>query len=101
MAYNPPLQVVGYRATRRTDTERGPELRMNASEAAQRGVEGGQLVWVYGPRRHDLAPLVIDESVPRGGVVMRDIAGVALSEIVRIMRVDSDRPLITPTADRK
>jgi anaerobic selenocysteine-containing dehydrogenase len=101
MAYNPPLQVVGYRATRRTDAERGPELRMNADEAAQRGVSGGELVWVYGPRRHDLAPLVIDETVPRGGVVMRDIAGVALSEIVRIMRVDSDRPLITPTADTK
>ena len=101
MADSPPLQVVGYLATRRTDAERGPQIRMNANEATQRGVNDGELVWVYGPRRHDLAPLVVDESVPRGGIVMRDIAGVALSEIVRIMRVDSDRPLITPTADNK
>ena len=90
-AYNPPLQVVGYVATRAGEDDRGPLVRLNAEEAAKRLVQDGELVWVYGPRRHDLAPAVIDDEVPRGGVVVRDIAGVAVSEIVRLVKVDTDR----------
>jgi hypothetical protein len=34
---------------------------------------------------------VIDDSVPKGGVVLRDIVGVTVSEVVRIQKPDYDR----------
>lgn len=89
--YNPPLQVLGFVGTRPGDTDRGPQIRLNANEAGLRMLADGELVWVYGPRRHDLAPVHIDDDVPRGGVVLRDIAGVTVSEIVRIVKPDVDR----------
>ena len=90
--YNPPLQVVGFVATRSGDEERGPQVRLNAEEARFRLILDGELVWIYGPRRHELAPAVIDDSVPRGGVVVRDIASLAPSEIVYIIKPDLDTP---------
>jgi hypothetical protein len=94
VAYNPPLQVVGFIATRSADTERGPLIRIRSDEARLRGVTNQELVWVYGPRRHDLAPIEIDDSIPRGGVVVRDLAGLAPTEIVRLVKVDTDRPML-------
>ena len=94
MAFTPPLQVVGFIGTRVSDAERGPLVMLNADEARQRLVNDGELVWVYGPRRHHLAPVMIDDSVPRGGVVVRDIAGLAPTEIVRMIKVDTDRPML-------
>ena len=94
MAYNPPLQVVRFIATRSADTERGPLIRIRSDEARLRGVTNQELVWVYGPRRHDLAPIEIDDSVPRGGVVVRDLAGLAPTEIVRLVKVNTDRPML-------
>jgi hypothetical protein len=35
---------------------------------------------------------VIDDSVPRGGVVVRDIAGVTVTEIVRLVKPNFDAP---------
>ena len=96
MAYNPPLQVVGFIGTRLSDAERGALVMLNADEARQRLINDGELVWVYGPRRHDLAPVLIDDDVPRGGVIVRDLAGLAPTEIVRLVRVDTDRPVLTP-----
>jgi len=95
-SYNPPLQVVGYIATRRGDAERGPAVRVRPDDATLRGVNDGELVWIYGPRRHDLATAIFDDSLPRGGVVVRDIAGLAPTEIVRLVRPDADRPLLNP-----
>ena len=94
--YNPPLQIVGFIGTRQGDAERGPEIRLNAYEAHIRMIGDGELVWVYGPRRHDLTAIRIDDSVPRGGIVARDVAGLAITEIVRLVRVHSDRSPITP-----
>jgi anaerobic selenocysteine-containing dehydrogenase len=94
MPYNPPLQVVGFIGTRLSDTERGPLVLLNADEARQRMVADGELVWVYGPRRHDLTPVRIDDTIPKGGVVVRDIAGLAPTEIVRLIKVDTDRPVL-------
>jgi anaerobic selenocysteine-containing dehydrogenase len=94
MPYNPPLQVVGFIGTRLSDTERGPLILLNTGEAKQRMIEDGELVWVYGPRRHDLAPVEIDDTIPKGGVVVRDIAGLAPTEIVRLIKVDTDRPVL-------
>ena len=34
---------------------------------------------------------MIDDEVPKGGVIVRDIAGLAPSEIVRIVKPDLDR----------
>ncbi len=91
-----PLQVVGFIATRKLDAERGPQVRIRPDDATSRSIGDGELVWVYGPRRHELAPAVYDESLPRGGVVVRDLAGLAVTEIVRLVKLDVDhRPLIT------
>lgn len=94
--FNPPLQVVGFVATRRGDSERGPAIRLRADDAQLRGVADGSLVWIYGPRRHDLAIASIDDTLPRGGAVVRDVAGLAPTEIIRLVRVDSERPVLNP-----
>lgn len=81
---NPPLQVIGFIGTKRGDTDRGPQVRVRSDDAAERLLREGMLVWVRGPRRNEIAELVIDDSLPRGGIVLRDIAGVTLSEIVTL-----------------
>jgi anaerobic selenocysteine-containing dehydrogenase len=91
-----PLQVVAFTATRRGDAERGPLVRILPEDARRRLIEDGELVWVYGPRRHELAPVVYDERMPRGGIAVRDIAGIAITEIVRLVKMDVDhRPVLT------
>ncbi|MEJ7811663.1 MAG: hypothetical protein WKG32_14725 [Gemmatimonadaceae bacterium] len=90
--YHPPLQVVGFLGTRRGDAERGPQVRIRPDDAALRVVLEGELVWIYGPRRHELATVVIDESLPRGGVVLRDVPGVSPSEVIRLVKVDTEAP---------
>lgn len=91
-----PLQVVGYIATRRGDEERGPLVRITPEDARMRLIDDGELVWVYGPRRHELAPVVYDESLPKGGIVVRDLVGVAVTEIVKLVKMDVDhRPVLT------
>ena len=88
--YSPPLQVIAFVATRAGDADRGPVVRLRGDEAAKRLLTDGEVAWVYGPRRHELATVVIDDQVPRGSVIIRDIAGVAPSEIVRVVKVDLD-----------
>ena len=90
--YSPPLQVVDFVATRKGDAERGPAVRMRHDDAVDRLLLDGEYAWVYGPRRHELAKVIVDDSVVRGTVVARDIAGVAPSEIVRVIKVELDRP---------
>ena len=90
--YNPPLRVIQLIATRPGDPERGPVVRMRKEEADYRLLTDGELVWVYGPRRHELATLEIDDSVPRGEVVLRDVVGASPSEVVRIVKPSTDAP---------
>jgi hypothetical protein len=90
--YNPPLQVVGFLGTRRGDPDRGPQVRIRGDEAALRMLSDGEMIWVQGPRRQELATVVIDNAVPRGGLVVRDIPGLAVSEIVRLQKPDYDTP---------
>ncbi|HJU89154.1 MAG TPA: hypothetical protein VJ672_07180 [Gemmatimonadaceae bacterium] len=90
--YNPPLQVVGLIATKRGDEERGPLIWMRGDDAAFRLVMEGELVWVYGPRRHELATIAIDDTLPRGAVVLRDVVGASPSEIIKIVKLDTDSP---------
>lgn len=94
--YNPPLQVVGFIATRRGDAERGPAVRVRPDDAKLRGVSDGELAWIYGPRRHDLATVIVDDTLPRGGVIVRDVAGLAPTEVIRLVRTDADRPVLNP-----
>ena len=93
--YSPPLQVVAFIATRASDAERGPLVRMRRDEAARRLLDDGELAWVYGPRRQELATVRIDDEVPRGGAVVRDVLGVAPSEIIQVVKIDLD------SADRR
>jgi hypothetical protein len=88
--FAPPMQVVGFIATRVSDPVRGPMVRMRPDDALVRLVTAGELVRVVSERRSELAVLELDESLPRGGIVLRDVAGAAPSEIVRILRVDTD-----------
>ena len=86
----PGLMVARYIATRTGDPERGPLVRLHPSDALRRLLVNGELVWVYGPRRHDLAALVVDDTVAPGTVIARDIAGIAPAEFVRVVKHDFD-----------
>jgi len=88
--FRPPLRVAGYVATRKGDPERGPLVLVNSNEARVRLLEDGELAWVYGPRRHELAVIRYDESVGRGDAIVRDVAGVAPSEIIQLVKHDFD-----------
>lgn len=90
--YRPTLNVIEYISTRRGDPERGPMIRIRGSEARIRLVENGELVWVIGSRRQDLAVLVVDDAVAEGSAILRDIAGVSVSEAVTVVKPDLDTP---------
>lgn len=87
---NRPLRVADFVATRAGDEDRGPMVRMNPDDARTRLLTDGELAWVYGPRRHELATVRIDPGMRLGDVAVRDIAGVAPSEIVRVVKPDLD-----------
>ncbi|HJQ53783.1 MAG TPA: molybdopterin dinucleotide binding domain-containing protein [Gemmatimonadaceae bacterium] len=88
--FQPWLLVTDYISTRSGDPDRGPLVRLHPTEARKRLLEDGELVWVYGPRRHELAVLVVDDTVSEGNVVARDILGIAPAEIVRVVKHDFD-----------
>lgn len=89
---NAPLRVLRLIATRSGDADRGSALWINPDDARRRLLMDGELVWVHGPRRHELATLHYDDEMPRGDVVLRDIAGASPSEIVTLVKVDTDSP---------
>jgi anaerobic selenocysteine-containing dehydrogenase len=85
-----PLRVAALIATRSGDAERGPMVVMHPADARTRLLAEGELAWVYGPRRHELATVRIDDGGRIGDVVLRDVAGASPSEIVRVLRPDFD-----------
>lgn len=87
---NKPLWVAELVATRQRDSERGPMVTMNPADAKSRLLTDGELAWVYGPRRHELATVRIDPDVRAGNVVLRDISGASPSEVVRVVKPDLD-----------
>lgn len=87
---NKPLRVVKLVATRKGDTERGPAVFMFPQDAADRLLNDGELAWVYGPRRHELATVVLDGGIRQGDVVLRDVVGASPSEVVRVIKPDLD-----------
>ena len=88
---NRPLRVSRFIATRAGDPERGPMVVLNPADAADRLLNEGELAWVYGPRRQELAEVRLDATLKPGDVIVRDIAGVAPSEIIRVIKPDLDR----------
>ncbi|HJU72862.1 MAG TPA: hypothetical protein VJ717_03880 [Gemmatimonadaceae bacterium] len=92
MPYNPPLQVIQFIGTRKGDPDRGPQVQINRSDAALRMLQPNELVWVHGPRRKEVAELIVNDDVPRGGLVARDIVGLSVSDVVQLGKVDTDRP---------
>lgn len=65
-------------------------IRMRPEDALIRLVTDGELVRVVSDRRSELAVLQVDESLPRGGVILRDVVGASPSEIVRVLKPDND-----------
>lgn len=63
---------------------------MHPDNARERLLIDGELAWVYGPRRHELATVHVDDAVPFGEVVLRDVVGASPSEIVRVIKPDLD-----------
>ena len=91
--FDPVLKVIEYVSTKKGDAERGPMVRLNSREARFRLLENGELVRVAGPRRQEFAVLLIDDSIPKGNVALRDVAGVTVSESVRVSKPDTDTPV--------
>ncbi|HUO52335.1 MAG TPA: molybdopterin dinucleotide binding domain-containing protein [Gemmatimonadaceae bacterium] len=92
IGYDPGLRVLQLIATRRTDPERGTKVWMHGHEARIRNLSDGELVWVYGPRRHELAVLAVDDALPMGACILRDVAGASPSETITIRKVETDSP---------
>jgi hypothetical protein len=88
--FSPVLQVVGFISSRPGDAERGPMVRLRSDDALVRLVTGHELVRVVSDRRSELAELQIDDTLPRGGCVLRDVVGAAPSELVRVVKLDTD-----------
>ena len=89
-ARNRPLRVATFVGTKLSDAHRGPQVMMHPEDAKARLLVDGELAWIYGPRRQELATVVVDESMKRGDVGLRDVAGAAPSEIVRVIKPDLD-----------
>jgi anaerobic selenocysteine-containing dehydrogenase len=89
-SHNAPLRVGGFIATKASDAERGPMVMMHPDDARARLLTDGELAWVYGPRRHELATVRYDPGARKGDVTLRDVSGVAPSEIVRVVKPDLD-----------
>jgi len=95
---NRPLRVAGLIVTKQRDAERGPMVMMSLADARARLLTDGELAWVYGPTRHELAEVRIDAETREGDVVLRDIVGARPSEIVRVVKPDLDSRGRRPTA---
>jgi anaerobic selenocysteine-containing dehydrogenase len=87
---NAPLRVSALLATRGGDPERGPMVIMATGDARSRLLTDGELAWVYGPKRHELATVRIDPGARDGEVVLRDITGARPSESVKVIKPDLD-----------
>src|SRR4051812_35657535 len=86
-----PLRVLRLIATRSGDPERGPMVTLNPDDAKNRFLTEGELAWVYGPRRQELAQVRIDADLPLGDVILRNVVGASPSEQIRVIKPDMDR----------
>ncbi len=84
------MRVASFVGTRLSDPDRGPQVRIHPEDAKWRLLTEGELAWIYGPRRQELATVVFDESMHRGDIGLRDVAGASVSELVRVVKPDLD-----------
>lgn len=91
-SFDPELRVAGYIATRLSDPERGPQVRLHPQDARVRMLVDGEIARVAGPRGQQVAEVVIDDTVAQYSCVLRDVPGVDLSETVRVYKPDLDTP---------
>ena len=96
--HNRPLRVATLVATRKGDAERGPMVALHPKDAGLRLLTDGEIAWVHGPRRQELAQVHIDPALPEGFVLLRDIIGASPSETVRVVKPDLDNRGGRPTA---
>jgi anaerobic selenocysteine-containing dehydrogenase len=96
--FHRPLRVADLLVSRKDDVDRGPMVVMSEADAKARLLTDGELAWVYGPKRHELATVRIDPSAREGDVVLRDMFGARPSEIVRVIKPDLDSRGRRPTA---
>ena len=82
--------MLEYFATKKGEAIRGPMIRLSPTDARIRLLVAGELAWVQGPRRNELAVVEIDEKIPDGSLVARDIAGITVSERVVVTKPDLD-----------
>lgn len=87
---NRPLRVSELIATRLGDDARGPAVFMHPDDAKSRLLNDGELAWIYGPRRHELATVHLIADIRLGDVVLRDVLGASPSEAVRVIKPDLD-----------
>ena len=78
--------MAAFIATKRGDEDRGPLVSMNEREARTRLLTDGEVAWVYGPRRGELATVRIDAEVRDGDVFVRDMA----TGVIALVSVDRD-----------
>jgi hypothetical protein len=67
-------------------------VRMREDDAVLRLLSEDELVRIITDRRQELAELKIDDSLPKGGVVLRDVVGASISEVIRVIKLDTDTP---------
>lgn len=96
-AFRPGLNIIDYISTKKGDPDRGSMIRISPTDAKIRLLTDGELAWVQGPRRNELAVVVIDEAVPDGSIIARDIAGVTITEKVIVTKPDLDTPVTRRT----
>jgi anaerobic selenocysteine-containing dehydrogenase len=87
--------VIGFIGTKSGDAERGPAVWIRPDDALIRLLTEGELARVVSERRSELAEVHFDPNLPRGGIVLRDVAGALPSEVVRVVKPDLDnRPRV-------
>lgn len=88
---NKVLRVETLIATRLGDAERGPAVWISPEDARARLLDDGELAWIHGPRRNELAVVHVSPDQPRGDVRLRDVLGASPSELIRVVKPDLDR----------
>jgi anaerobic selenocysteine-containing dehydrogenase len=97
-SFAPELIVAKYIATRKNEPQHGPRVWLHPKDATLRLLVDGELAWVQGARGQQLATVEIDPSVAEHTCIIRDVAGVTLSEAVRVTKPDLDSPRRTTFA---
>lgn len=90
---DPELLITQYIATKKGEPDRGPKIWLNPEEAKFRMLSDGELVWVKGPRGQQLATLQVHTQVKKYTCIVRDLAGVSVSENVKVYKPDLDTPI--------